>query len=210
MVPLSDAPDVDEQMMAAVATVTPGGQTPLADALHELARVGQLDDPQRDNILLVLTDGQPNCGCVAGDSDCVTSMAVAGVQALAGRSPAVDVDIIGFGTSAEEAHETLTAMAQAAGDASYYQANNVEELIGTLTEVAVSNVPCTFYLDELPEPDDLIVWLDDLPVAPCDAPACGDGYLYDQAAGTVELLGTTCDAIRDGEPHQVWFDSQQS
>jgi len=208
VVPLSDADDVDEQMMSVVTSVQPGGQTPVAAALHEMARVGALDDYARDNILLVLTDGQPNCVCESSDVACVTDAAVEAVEALVKRTPPVDVDIIGFGSSAQNAHDTLTAMAQAAGDEGYYQANDVEELIGTLTAVASTAVPCSFSLDETPPPERLIVWVDDERVDACPAEPCDAGYTYDRAAGLVELRGASCDAIRDGAPHHVWFDEE--
>jgi hypothetical protein len=208
LVPLSDAPDIDEQMMSVVSKVRPGGQTPVAAALGEIAQYGGLDDYERDNILLVLTDGQPNCVCESSDTACVTDAAVASVEALVNRTPSVDVDIIGFGTSAQSAHGTLTAMAQAAGDEAYYQANDVEELIGTLTAVAIGAVPCKFHLDETPPAERLIVWVDDERVEACLEEPCSEGYTYDREGGTVELREASCEAIRDGAPHNVWFDQE--
>jgi len=207
-VPLSEADDVDAQILAATMSVIPGGRTPVADAMDAMGRVGGLDDPDRKNILLVLTDGRPNCSCATTDPVCERDAAVAAVQRLRGAAVPVDVDIIGFGSSARDADATLSAMAIAAGDDHYYQADTIEELIGTLYEVAVRNVPCRFNLDEWPEPSQLIVWMDDVEVPVCTTDPCDEGYTYDAMTGVVEMQGASCAALRDGEAHSVWFDTR--
>lgn len=206
LVPLSDDPDVDEQIMDAVARVTPGGRTPVAAALDELRLVGGLDDRERDNTVVVLTDGRPNCSCADNDVDCERDAAVRAVERLENSDPPVDIDVIGFGTSAQDAHDTLLAMALAAGDENYYQSDTIEDLIGTMYEIGIKNAPCTFYLDEWPEPDRIIVWMDSVQVPPCQAEPCESGYTYDPSAGIVEFHGATCAGLRDGEQHHVWFD----
>lgn len=206
-VPLSEAPNVDEQITNAARATRPGGQTPIAAALDAIGNLGVLEDPDRDNILLLLTDGRPTCGCADRDPACERDVAVSAVERLVARSIHVDLDVIGFSASARDAQDTLTAMAQAAGDDAYYQADSIEALIGTLYEVSVNNVPCKFLLDELPEPERLIVWKDGEQVPACTADPCADGYVYDRDAGTVELQGDACAAMRDGESHNVWFET---
>ncbi|MCA9666677.1 MAG: VWA domain-containing protein [Myxococcales bacterium] len=205
-VPLSDALDVDAQILAAAKAVKPGGSTPVADALDAVGRNGGLDDPDRKNILLVLTDGKPNCACSGNDPVCERGTAVAAVQRL--RAAGVDVDIIGFGSSARDAHDTLTAMARAAGDEAYYQADTLEDLIGTLYKVGIENAPCRFHLDGSPEPEALIVWKDGVAVPACSSSDCAKGYTYDPDSGIVELRGESCAALRDGKAHDVWFDTK--
>lgn len=206
LVPLSGAPDVDEQIMDAIARVRPGGMTPAAAALDEVRRFGGLDDPELEHTVIILTDGKPNCSCSNNDVACERDEAVAAVERLENSDPPVDIDVIGFGASAQDAHETLDAMAQAAGDDHYYQSDTIEDLIATMYEIVVENVPCKFYLDGQPEPDRLIVWMDDVQVPPCQADPCQAGYTYDTSEGVVEFHGDTCAALRDGERHHVWFD----
>ena len=207
-VPLSEAPDVDEAILEETMRVTPGGRTPVALAIDEIGRAGGLDDPDRKNVLLILTDGRPNCVCPADEPLCERDAAVAAVTRLRGGTVEVDIDIIGFGASAREADETLTAMALAAGDDRYYQADTIEDLIGTLYEVAVRNVSCLFHLDEWPDPADLVVWRDEVEVPACTTDPCDEGYRYEPTTGVVELVGASCAALRDGEPHHVWFDTR--
>ena len=71
----------------------------------------------------------------------------------------------------------------------------------------MEKVPCSFNLDEWPEPDQLIVWLDDVQVPPCTQESCDSGYTYYPSEGIVDFHGETCAALRDGEQHLVWFDS---
>jgi hypothetical protein len=207
-VPLSDDSDVDVQIMAQVESASPGGKTPVAAALDVIAQSGGLDDPARDNILLVLTDGAPNCAC-GGERSCEGAQAIAAVERLVRREPPIDVDIIGFGASAQQAQDTLNQMAQAAGDERYYQSDTIEELIGTLYEVGVRSAPCKFDLDDWPEPTQLIVWIDGSEASACTDSPCTSGYSYDPSVGKVVVHGSTCEGLRDGQQHQVWFDTRQ-
>jgi len=206
LVPLSGAPDVDDRMMAAIAEVLPGGRTPAAAALDQMRLNGGLDARDRDNTVVILTDGRPNCSCDDSDPDCERNEAVDAVLRLENSDPPIDVDVIGFGTSALDAQETLAAMAEAAGDDRYYQSDTIEDLIGTLAEISVAKMPCTFYLDEWPEADQLIVWMDGEQVPVCTQDPCQAGYTYDPSQGIVDFHGDSCAALRDGERHQVWFD----
>lgn len=213
LVPLSDAPDIDQQILNAVMSIGPDGRTPIPEALDEAALSGGLDDATRDNVVVLLTDGQPNCAC-SNSPDCERERAVEAVERLADRAVPIKVDVVGFG-SAAAASDTLAAMAAAAGTApndpaGYFQAANIEELIARLYQVAASLAPCRFNLDEVPAAGDLKVWLDDALVPPCTTEQCDAGYSYDESAGVVELQGASCAAIRDGACHNVWFDTTAS
>lgn len=211
VVPLSDAPDVDERILQAVMTLGPGGRTPIAAALDDLIGRGELDDPLRDNVIVLLTDGQPNCACegIAGcDEEQAVLDAVARLRAL---DVPIRLNVVGFGSSATEAGNTLTAMAEAAGTArpgtpAYWQANTVEELVTNLYAIAASLASCRFNLDATAEPDHLIVHVDDAQIAPCFDEPCTSGYSYDAPNGIVELHGQSCQALRDGACHNVWFE----
>lgn len=212
LVPISQAANIDQQILNAVADLGPGGRTPIAAALAAVGQSGALDDPARDNVVVLLTDGMPNCACES-DSECERSEAVAAVEALRNRNVPIRVDVVGFGESADVASETLSAMAMAAGtdlpgDVKYFRASTIEELIARLYQVAAGLAPCRFSLDDRPAPDDLVVHLDDTEVAACENAPCGAGYTYDTTQGTVELYGASCAAIRDGQCHQVWFESR--
>jgi hypothetical protein len=216
LVPISDAPGAASRILTALSSLRPNGKTPVASAIRALTAGAGLDDPDRDNVVIVLTDGQPNCGC-NGDLACERTLAVQAVQAFMGRNLPNYLYVIGFGASAaSQAGETLDAMALAAGaqrpapgQPAYYQADTIEDLIARLYAVTVQVQPCEYILDDTPPADRLIVWLDGEDVSPCTtAGTCDRGYRYDPAASSVSLHGETCATLRDGEPHEIWFDER--
>ncbi|MDP2339490.1 MAG: vWA domain-containing protein [Deltaproteobacteria bacterium] len=214
MVPITDASNVDQRILGVVQSMGADGRTPISQALDEAALNGGLDATDRDNIIVLLTDGTPNCAC-AGDAVCEQEQAVEAVRRLVNRDIPIRLYVVGFGASAAVAGETLSAMAEAAGTAlpgpvKYHQADRIEDLIGRLFELAADLAPCRFNLDELPEPADLTVHLDDGLVAACSTEPCTSGYTYDVDAGVVELQGASCQAVRDGACHSVWFDTASS
>ncbi|HVE83648.1 MAG TPA: adventurous gliding motility lipoprotein CglB, partial [Myxococcales bacterium] len=67
-VPVSTSNDVNSelqatanQILSTVAGTTPSGGTPTADSVRFVATNATLADSQRDNFILLLTDGLPNC-----------------------------------------------------------------------------------------------------------------------------------------------------
>jgi hypothetical protein len=135
--PASDDPDVLRQnaelIEATVQSLEPMGGTPIADALELLAREPSLNDPTRDNFIVLLTDGVPNCNGQnpsRGTSSCRCTVpnctgpfdslgclddarAVAAVQAL--RQRGIRTAVIGFGAElvGGDAPAVLQAMALA-------------------------------------------------------------------------------------------------
>ena len=99
-VPLGDDESIDEQIMSAARRTRPGGSTPLAAALDEMRINGGVDDLTRDNNLVILTDGHPNCACPGGSVECEREVAIEAVSALANADPPVDIYVIGFGSGA--------------------------------------------------------------------------------------------------------------
>jgi hypothetical protein len=211
-IPLSEAPDIDVQILGSLQSTSPGGNTPAAAALDEVGETGRLDATDRANVVVLLTDGRPNCAC-GGDIVCESDAAVAAVEALALRDPPVKVYVVGFGASLRDvAGETLAKMAEAGGTAraaegqpKYYQADTVEELVRLLYDVTRQVSPCDYQLAETPAAERLVVTLDGAEVAACTADGCTEGYGYDAAHGRVNFLGASCEKLRDGQGHELWF-----
>jgi len=138
--PPADAGDADSVLEnAAVAantalqSLTPGGGTPTQASLQFIAsNIGELSDPSREDFVLLLTDGLPNCNdslnfltctctsspappCMSND-DCLDKTAtVAQVQSM--RATGIRTIVIGFGADVvgSIAQDTLEAMAEAGG-----------------------------------------------------------------------------------------------
>jgi hypothetical protein len=73
----------------AIQALIPSGGTPTSATLQALGQYAPLQDPQRKNFILLLTDGEPNCnaqnpasacGTGTGTCQCTTGTCAAGVQ----------------------------------------------------------------------------------------------------------------------------------
>jgi len=208
LVPLTDNPDVDEWILGKLAALVPAGGTPMAAALDEVRAVGELDDPQRDNVVILLTDGEPNCTC-GGATECEREAAVEAVARLVNDPVPVELYVIGFGASAQAASDTLAAMARAAevtsGPDNFYQTDTVEGLLERLYRVAASLQPCDIVLEEAPPADELQVWFNGQRLAPCTDSACVEGYAYDPESGVVQLAPETCRSVAGDECPDLWL-----
>jgi len=117
----------------ALQGLTPSGGTPTQASLEFIAdNISELSDPSREDFVLLLTDGLPNCNnnldalsctctsspappCVA-NTDCLDKAAtVAQVQTM--RTAGIRTIVIGFGADVvgSIAQDTLEAMAEAGG-----------------------------------------------------------------------------------------------
>lgn len=139
-VPPGTAGDADSVLLAAAQAangalqgLSPGGGTPTAASLQFLLdNAGELTDAKRDNFVLLLTDGLPNCNsaldantctctsstqrpCQTGSTDCLDKDGtVARILALKSQRNIRTV-VIGFGADVVGgvAQDTLEAMAEA-------------------------------------------------------------------------------------------------
>jgi hypothetical protein len=151
------------QVNDAIQQIAPAGGTPTAATLRTLLDLPTLLDPDRRNIVLLLTDGLPNCNgqldrqtciCVStGATPCDNSLncldrdnSVAAVTSL--RQKGIDTIVIGFGsdTGGALAFPTLTAMAEAGGFQRFYQAADGAALTQILAELTAyfDETPCTY------------------------------------------------------------------
>ena len=117
----------------ALQSLTPGGGTPTQASLQFIAsNISELSDPSREDFVLLLTDGLPNCNdnlnfltctctsspappCMSNE-DCLDKTAtVAQVQSM--RAAGIRTIVIGFGADVlgSIAQDTLEAMAEAGG-----------------------------------------------------------------------------------------------
>jgi von Willebrand factor type A domain len=138
--PPADAGDSDAALEAAISasnaalqTLTPNGGTPTQASLQFIANnIAELDDSSREDFVLLLTDGLPNCNnsldantctCTSSanppcsaNTDCLDKDAtVTQVQAM--RTNNIRTIVIGFGADVVGgiAEDTLEAMAEAGG-----------------------------------------------------------------------------------------------
>lgn len=165
---------------------SPGGNTPTAATLDYVIQNASLSDPTRQNVVVLATDGQPNCD----DTD------VEGrISTLYNGTPSVKTFVIGVGDGTASNPDLLNSWAVAghtdrSGATKYYQSNSASELDSAFQSIAGGLASCTFALSTTPpDPTQLYVWLDNAMV-PADST---NGYTL--SGMTLTLNGTSCDTL---------------
>ncbi len=159
-------------------------ETVIGATLAALVGESSLQDPGRDNVVLLITDGQDNCG---------GGGAQAAAQLLAQTIP-VKTYVIGFSGDVDAAE--LTGIATAAGTAPYYQADEPSTLEAALQTIAANVTTCTFQLQGPPPDEQMYVFFNDDPAGIPQDPA--QGYTYDPATHSIVFHGDACEAIKNG------------
>jgi hypothetical protein len=201
------------------APLCAGGFTPTRRALEVAA---DSLAGSTDGVLVLATDGGPNCGTSgAPGCTCTTSSAFCGalgtigclddvatistITALRGRG--IRTYVVGIpGTEAYAG--VLDAMATAGGTArtgapeAYYRADDAAALLTALGTISDREVSCRFALDAPPpNAEDVNVLLDDVAI-PRDVP---DGWVLAPDGSAIELTGEPCDRLRAGTVASVQF-----
>jgi hypothetical protein len=175
------------EVLGLVDTCTLG--TPTAEALEGLQDYPGLEDLERPNFILLVTDGQSTC------DDPVPIVA-----SLRDQSPEIKTFVVGFGNGADPIE--LDGMAEAGGtalmgDPKYYQAGDAQALVDAFGEIAGSVLSCTFVLDAVPpDPDELYVYING-ELIPHD-PVHVDGWDYVPDTNQLTFYGPPCTLLQSG------------
>jgi len=190
------APTNGANVMGKLSATSPGGNTPTAATLDYVRQHAVLNDPTRPNIVLLATDGLPNCG----DTD-VTGK----IEALYNATPSVKTFVVGVGSETSSNPGLLNAWADAGhtarpGSTHYFQSSSATELADAFQTIANGIVSCTFSLsDAPPDPSQLFVWMGGVQV-PLDAV---NGYNYFDSPPSVTLNGAMCDQLKTDPTKKV-------
>jgi hypothetical protein len=173
--------------------VSPANNTPTAAAITAAtAYLKTVTDPN-NKVILLATDGEPNCkGGNASSTD------VPGTEAAitAAKDAGFLVYVIGIGPSVGN----LDSFAQAGGTGSYYPATSPAELAAALAAISTAVGTCTFTLTtKPPDVNNLAVYVDGKLVQKDDA----NGWSLGANSQTVLLNGSTCDKIKSGQATSV-------
>ena len=163
-------------------------ETSTGNTLYALIGEDSLQDPERGNATLLITDGGENDECKT-----VTNGADAAGKLLAQTIP-VKTFVVGF---SDAVIGSLKSIAEAGGTDDAFNANNPASLEAALNTIAGAVASCQFKLDSVPDdPTKIYVFFDD---DPAGVPRDGDnGWTYDPVTNTVTFHGAACAAIQDG------------
>ncbi len=199
-VPVSSDDDADLAIADALSSSSPGGGTPIAAALRLIRQEGGMQDADRDNVVVLVTDGMPSC---LGD-------AVEEAEALATAEVPIKLHVLGLGNGADQ--NQLSELAEAAepstGPDNLYMAEDVEDLLGRLDHIAAALSPCTYALEETVVADTLQVTVAGERLSECEEADCVEGYAYDQDAASVTLAAVSCRAALENGCPDVVFDGE--
>ncbi|HWE26410.1 MAG TPA: VWA domain-containing protein [Polyangia bacterium] len=178
----------------AMTDQTIGGNTPTNQTLQTmLGSAAGLADAAHSNYILLMTDGEPNCG---GD---VASVA-ATIGQLYAQTPSVRTFVVGIGDGTSSNPAALNSWADAghtarAGATHYYQVNTANDLTNAFADIINGVASCTYALTMKPSDASLIVAYIGGVAVPQD-PA--NGTTYDPGSNSIVFHGTSCDQIKSG------------
>jgi hypothetical protein len=155
------------------------------------AQVGNptLQDLERDNAILLITDGAESGECIDDGNDGPTA-----AGNLFGQSTPVKVFAVGFGGANLG---EIDDIAEAGGTMTGYLADQADELDLALEQIANAVATCTFELDQVPpDANEIFVFFDKDPAGVPSDP--NNGWTYDPMTNTVTFHGAACDAIKGG------------
>lgn len=171
-----------------------GGNTPTNQTLQGmLGSAAGLADATRANYVLLMTDGQPNCG---GDANAVKAT----IAQLYAQTPSVRTFVVGIGDGASSDPNALDSWADAGhtartGTPRYYQVNTVNDLQAAFADIVNGVASCTYVLTQKPADASLVVAYIGGVAVPQD-PA--NGTTYDAGSNSIQFHGTSCDKIKSG------------
>lgn len=168
--------------------------TPTGEALGQLTRYNGIRDSDRDNFILLVTDGKATC-----------RNPVPFVRQLRAQTPSVRTFVVGFGANVDASE--LEAMAKAGGTPrpgakSYYQANDAKQMQSAFAAIAGGVLGCTYTLSTLPPSAERTrVFLNHAEVKRDKSHKAG--WDYNKTANQLLFYGATCTQLKSGKVKEM-------
>lgn len=163
-----------------------------------LSFVGEpsLQDPERPNAILLLTDGAENYQCRTSGVDDGPSAAAA----LLAQDIPVKTYVVGL--SDDVTTEEIQLIAEAGGTDVFIHANDQEALTAAFADIAKSVVSCELALgSEPPDLSKLFVFFDESDqTVPRSDP---NGWKYDAERQVITFVGDACTRVKSGEVQDI-------
>ncbi len=184
------------EIATTISAITPGGATPTAKALTNGTNYLKGVKDQNNKVILLATDGEPNCKGGSTNSQDLDGTTAAAATAL---EAGFKVYVIGIGPKLDN----LTAIAAAGGTGDYYKVESPDQLANALLEISKAVGSCTFAMDQSPpEPNNIAVYVGTEAIAKDPA----NGWSYGANSQTVNFNGAACEKIKSsGDSVKVMF-----
>jgi Mg-chelatase subunit ChlD len=190
-------PDTASAIQSQLASITTASSTPTAAAIKVATDYLKTVHDGNNKVILLATDGVPNCADGTTDSDGMPGT----LEAVRAASAAgFLVYVIGIGPEVGNLNE----LARTGGTNSYYPVSSTAELNAALSSIAKAvATTCTYKVAKAPPDKGLVfVYVDKKFVGEDDA----DGWTFDPSdatGATVTLTGAYCEDILSGAATQV-------
>ncbi len=179
------------------------GGTPTNEALvaSEEILVGQDPNDGSARVIILVTDGAPNCldgnggdGATSQDEQRVTNT----ITRLHDEQNTA-VYVVGYDLD-NSLTNVMNRWADVGGTGTHYPADNTQKLLEQM-EAITGSIPCEYVLDEAaPDPSYVRVEIDGLTIPYGDTDS---GWTLESDDKTITLFSAACDVLRDGDPHEV-------
>lgn len=200
--------DTEAKIFSAVDAADPDSATPTGDTITNLSKEPALRDPGRAQYMLLITDGEPNCGG-AEPGYTVTALANAYKQV-----PSITTFVVGFGALDAGATDTMNQMAEAGGKPimglpgarKFYVAENAESLNRALADIfkiivgaeVAAGCDDTCYTNGCTNPAEQCIRAQ-CKANPCAGVSCGSGrYCYTDGVSPGRCVASCTRRCRDG------------
>lgn len=180
----------------AIQGTSPGNNTPTAQAIAAAVAYLKTVNDQSNKVILLATDGKPNCAPngKSGDDNVAGTIA----EITAAKEAGFLVYVIGIGPSVGN----LNNFAEAGGTGQYFPATSPQQLADALAQISSVVASCSFTLGAPPKEADLTnvaVYLDKN-LIPQDSK---NGWSFGANSQTIVLNGDTCEKVKSGEATTV-------
>jgi hypothetical protein len=188
-------PNSAADVQAQIASATKSLGTPTTAAINAATAYLQTLTDSNKKVILVATDGEPNCGGSPAsiNTDDVTGASAAAAAALTAGFP---VYVVGIGPNLDN----LTQLASAGGTTDYFPANSPQQLTDALSSISKLVGSCSFTSDKTPQdPNNIAVYVNKQQVAQDS----GNGWTFGSNPQEIVLTGSYCDDITAGKDTAV-------
>jgi hypothetical protein len=192
-VPIAPAATSASLIATQIANGDPGSATPTAKAITEATTYLTSVKDANNKVILLATDGEPNC---KGGNSNSTDLPGTEAAATAALAAGYKVYVIGIGPSVNN----LDGIANAGGTGKSYPATSPDDLAKALLEISQAVSSCTFTMDVAPpDPGNIAVYVGSSPVDKDPV----NGWSYGGDSKTIVFNGAACDRIKAGTAGQV-------
>lgn len=174
--------------------------TPTTTAINNANLYLQSVKDGNDKVILLATDGEPNCknGGVNADDDTAAAVAAATSAARNG----FPVYVIGIGPS--QALSNLQQIAVAGGTTDFYRADSPQALATSLAAISkIVASTCEFQTPKVPPDATLVYVYVDKQLITKDVNPTDDGWMFGATTSNIVLTGSYCTNLLAGTPSTV-------